>query len=103
MAPKIDSAILKALSLDSANTSIASHGGSGFASTFKITSKGSDGEERLFFVKQGKAKGSEIMFAGKFLILSFNLSSEVRLRPFHPNFRRPPSSNDNQNQESTQV
>jgi hypothetical protein len=64
MAPKIDPAILQALSLDAATTTIASHGGSGFASTFKITSKGSDGGEKLFFVKQGKGKESEIMFAG---------------------------------------
>lgn len=64
MAPKIDSAILKALSLDAANTTIASHGGSGFASTFKISSTGRDGEEKVFFVKQGKGSESEIMFAG---------------------------------------
>jgi protein-ribulosamine 3-kinase len=69
MAPKIDPAILKALSLDAATTTIASHGGSDFASTFKIMSNGSDGEEKLFFVKQGKGKESEIMFAGKSLYL----------------------------------
>ena len=64
MAPKIDPAILKALSLEAATTSIASHGGSGFASTFKLTSTGPDGEEKQFFVKQGKGTESEIMFAG---------------------------------------
>lgn len=63
MAPKIDPAILAALSLDAATTSIASHGGSGFTSTYKITSN-VDGKEKLFFVKQGKGKGSEIMFTG---------------------------------------
>jgi hypothetical protein len=65
MTRKIDPAILKALSLEAASTTIASHGGSGFASTFKITSTGSDGQEKLFFVKQGEGKASEIMFAGK--------------------------------------
>jgi hypothetical protein len=74
MVPKIDPAILQALSLDAATTTIASHGGSDFASTFKITSKGSDGDEKLFFVKQGKGKESEIMFAGNSLTscLTFN-------------------------------
>jgi hypothetical protein len=66
MALKIDPAILKALSLDAATTTIASHGGSGFASTFKITSKGTDGEEKLYFVKQGSGRESEVMFAGIF-------------------------------------
>jgi len=76
MAPKIDPAILRALSLDAAATTIASHGGSGFASTFKITSKGSDGEEKLFFVKQGKGRESEIMFAGTSYLISSNISSQ---------------------------
>ncbi|TVY16944.1 Ketosamine-3-kinase [Lachnellula arida] len=64
MTPKIDPAILSALSLDAATTSITSHGGSGFASTFKITST-AEGNEKLFFVKQGKGKASEIMFTGE--------------------------------------
>jgi hypothetical protein len=74
MVPNTDPTILKALLLDAANTSIASHGGSGFASTFKITSKDNDGEEKLFFVKQGKGRESEIMFAGKHLISYFTFS-----------------------------
>jgi len=91
MTPKIDPAILKALSLDAATTTIASHGGSDFASTFKITSKGSDGEEELFFLKQGKGKKSETMFAGESahllskeshnfnVQLSFRLLSQLRI------------------------
>ena len=63
MAPKLDPAITKALCLDAPSTTIASHGGSGFASTFKITST-VDGKEKLFFIKTGKGKDSEIMFAG---------------------------------------
>ncbi|KAH6670666.1 Fructosamine/Ketosamine-3-kinase [Halenospora varia] len=65
MAPKIDPAILSALSLDAATSSIASHGGSGFASTFKIMSKGKDGKEKSFFAKTGKGKESEVMFTGE--------------------------------------
>lgn len=64
MSPKIDLAILKALSLDAASTTLASHGGSGFSSTYKLSSRGSDGEEKLYFVKTG-GKKSETMFAGK--------------------------------------
>lgn len=75
MAPKIDPAILAALSLDAATTSITSHGGSGFASTFKITSN-VDGKEKLFFAKQGKGKASEIMFTGKLLPFQSNPTQE---------------------------
>jgi hypothetical protein len=63
MAPKLDPAILKALSLDAATTTLAAHGGSGFAFTGKVTSV-VDGKEKLFFVKTGKGKDSEVMFAG---------------------------------------
>ena len=74
MAPKIDSAILKALSLDSANTSIASHGGSGFVSTFKITSKGSDARGKVVFRQtREKLKEVKLCLLANFLILSFNL------------------------------
>lgn len=66
MSPILDPAILKALSLDVALTSITSHGGSGFSSTAKITTK-VDGEEKLYFVKTGSGKDAEIMFAGEYL------------------------------------
>lgn len=80
MGPKLDPAILTALSLDAATTSIASHGGSGFASTFKLTSTGSDGEERHFFVKQGKGRDSEVMFAGKTFIVFREISNNLSKR-----------------------
>lgn len=67
MSSKIDSAILKALALDAESASISSHGGSGFSSTFKIQAKNSDGFEKLYFVKTGKGKDSEIMFAGRLM------------------------------------
>jgi hypothetical protein len=63
MAPKLDPVILKALSLETSNTTLAAHGGSGFAFTGKVTSV-VDGKEKLFFVKTGKGRESEIMFAG---------------------------------------
>lgn len=69
MAPEIDSTILKALSLDASTTTITSHGGSGFATTSKITSI-VDGRERLYFVKTGRGKNSEIMFTGIYTLLA---------------------------------
>lgn len=63
MAPKLDPAIFKALSLEASNTTLAAHGGSGFAFTGKLTSV-VDGKEKFFFVKTGKGKESEVMFAG---------------------------------------
>lgn len=63
MAPKLDPAILEALFLDAANTTLATHGSSGFASTAKIAGM-VDGKEKLFFVKTGKGRESEVMFAG---------------------------------------
>jgi hypothetical protein len=65
MAPKLDLAIVEALSLDTAVTSIASHGGSGFSSTAKITTQ-VDGEEKLYFIKMGSGKDAETMFAGEY-------------------------------------
>lgn len=68
MALKVDPAILGALSLSAQNTSITSHGGSGFASSFKLSSTIIDGDgnerEKLYFVKVGKGEGSRVMFAG---------------------------------------
>lgn len=64
MPPKIDPAIARALSLDAATTTIESLGGSKFAATYKVVSKASDGSDRLFFIKTGKGKESEVMFRG---------------------------------------
>jgi protein-ribulosamine 3-kinase len=69
MAPKIDAEIIKGLSLDASTTTIASHGGGGFASTSKITGM-VDGREKLFFVKTGKGSGGDIMFTGILILLS---------------------------------
>ncbi|ETS73348.1 hypothetical protein PFICI_14953 [Pestalotiopsis fici W106-1] len=64
MAPSVDSAILEALGLDPTATKIGSHGGSGFASTFKISST-ADGKDTNYFVKTGSGPDAEIMFQGE--------------------------------------
>lgn len=63
MPPKVDPAIIKGLGLDPNVTKIASHGGSGFASTFKLSST-VDSKEKNYFVKTGMGPESEIMFKG---------------------------------------
>ena len=62
---KIDSAVIRALSLDPAKTTIAKHGGSGFSTTAKITTTLKDGTEKNFFIKTGKGKNAQVMFAGE--------------------------------------
>ncbi|KAI2632396.1 fructosamine kinase [Hypoxylon sp. NC1633] len=64
MSTKADAAILEALGLNSKDTKITSHGGSGFASTFKLSSA-VDGKEKNYFVKTGTGSDSEIMFKGE--------------------------------------
>ncbi|KLO93261.1 fructosamine-3-kinase [Fusarium fujikuroi] len=61
---KVDPAIVEALGLDPANSAINSHGGSGFASTFKITSE-KDGKPLNYFVKTGTGNEAEVMFRGE--------------------------------------
>lgn len=60
----VDSAILEALGLDAHNTTQASHGGSGFASTFKLAGV-KDGKAVNYFVKTGSGEDSEVMFRGE--------------------------------------
>lgn len=59
----VDPAIIEALQLDPANTKIASHGGAGFSSTFKLSSS-IDGSPINYFVKTGTGKDSDVMFKG---------------------------------------
>jgi len=63
MAPTVDPALIKALGLDAATTKISPHGGSGFASTFRLTAT-VNGEEVDYFVKTGSGSDSEVMFRG---------------------------------------
>ncbi|KIL89935.1 serine threonine protein kinase [Fusarium avenaceum] len=66
---KVDPAIIEALGLDPANSAINSHGGSGFVSTFKITSE-KDGKPLNYFVKTGEGKGAGVMFKGEHVSLN---------------------------------
>ena len=63
MVPTVDPAIIEALGLDASQTSISPHGGSGFSSTFKLSST-VEGEPVDYFVKIGSGKNAEIMFKG---------------------------------------
>lgn len=65
MAPTVDTAILDALGLEPANTKMVTHGGSGFSSTFKLSSI-KDGQDMNYFVKTGTGKDAEVMFQGKY-------------------------------------
>lgn len=65
--PAMDSAIAKVLSLEEPWPEMEELGGSGFASTYKITSK-ANGETKTYFVKTG-GPGSKAMFAGKSVLL----------------------------------
>lgn len=68
---KVDSAILEALGLNPDQTKITNHGGSGFASTFRLSSLAADGSPVNYFVKTGTGAEYELMFRGKLFILSF--------------------------------
>jgi len=61
---KLDPAIIKALSLDPANTTVASHGGSGFSTTAKITTS-INGEQKNLFMKTSRSKDAQLMFEGE--------------------------------------
>ncbi|KAI9815754.1 MAG: 1-phosphatidylinositol-3-phosphate 5-kinase [Pycnora praestabilis] len=61
---QLDGAIIKALSLDPTLTKVASHGGSGFSATAKITTI-VNGEDKNFFMKTGKGRDAGIMFQGE--------------------------------------
>jgi protein-ribulosamine 3-kinase len=64
MAPNVDPAISEALGLGPDVTKIASHGGSGFSSTFKLSST-LNGQAVNYFVKTGAGKDAETMFRGE--------------------------------------
>ncbi|KAF2109614.1 Fructosamine/Ketosamine-3-kinase [Lophiotrema nucula] len=66
-AMKIDPAVVKLLDIDPENTTVSSAGGGGCssASTSRITTKLSDGTQKLFFMKSGSGKDAEVMFKGE--------------------------------------
>ena len=67
---KLDSAVVRALSLDPAKTNVKSHGGSGFSTTAKISTTLEDGTGKHFFMKTGKGKDAEVMFRGEYASLN---------------------------------
>ncbi|KAI1111226.1 fructosamine kinase [Nemania sp. NC0429] len=64
MSSRVDPAIIEALGLDPNTAKLTSHGGSGFASTFKLTST-VDGKEINYFVKTGTGPDAALMFEGE--------------------------------------
>ncbi|KAI0874946.1 fructosamine kinase [Hypoxylon argillaceum] len=64
MASNVDPAIIEALSLNPHTTKLTSHGGSGFASTFKLSST-VNGKDINYFVKTGTGPEAELMFQGE--------------------------------------
>ncbi|CAK7567831.1 MAG: hypothetical protein SEPTF4163_005801 [Sporothrix epigloea] len=75
---QVDQAIVTALGLDPATATIESHGGSGFASTYKLTghrqdngSTSSNEAPRVqYFVKTGSGADAATMFRGEFASLN---------------------------------
>jgi len=66
MQSPVDSAIIEALGLNPVVTRLVSHGGSGFASTFRLRSV-VDGKEKNYFVKTGTDPCAAVMFQGKII------------------------------------
>lgn len=64
MSSRIDPAIVEVLGLDPSTARLTSHGGSGFASTFKLTST-VNGKEVNYFVKTGTGPDAALMFKGE--------------------------------------
>lgn len=63
---KVDPALLEALHLDPATTEMNSHGGSSFASTYKLSSTDPASGARIhYFVKTGSGPAAETMFRGE--------------------------------------
>lgn len=74
--PSIDPSILRALSLDASTAKIASHGGSGFASTFRITTSTTS-----IFVKTSPGSAAATMFEGEHASLNAINSAVPSLCP----------------------
>lgn len=62
---KLDSALIRALNLDTSRTQVKSHGGSSFASTAKIVTILNDGTEKQYFMKTGQGEDKATMFEGE--------------------------------------
>jgi len=64
MLPNVDPVILEALGLEATSSKMMSHGGSSFASSFKLVST-KDGQELVYFVKTGSGSSADVMFQGQ--------------------------------------
>ena len=62
---KLDPAVIRALKLNPSTAHVASHGGSGFSATAKITTTLEDGSEKYFFMKTGVGEDAKVMFEGE--------------------------------------
>ncbi|ERF77022.1 hypothetical protein EPUS_06890 [Endocarpon pusillum Z07020] len=79
MPPPVDPAILRALSLDPSTTKIASHGGSGFSSTFRLAT--TTKPLKSFFVKTSPSPDAALMFEGEHASLNAIHSAVPSLGP----------------------
>ncbi|KAF7504206.1 hypothetical protein GJ744_002579 [Endocarpon pusillum] len=79
MSPLVDPAILRALSLDPSATKIASHGGSGFSSTFRLAT--TTKPLKSFFVKTAPNPDAALMFEGEHASLNAIHSAVPSLCP----------------------
>lgn len=62
---KLDPAVVEALNLDASKTKVASHGGSGFSATAKISTVDQHGIEKHYFMKTGQGSDKALMFEGE--------------------------------------
>lgn len=62
---QLDPSIIRALSLDPATTTVATHGSSGFNATAKISTTLPTGTRKHFFMKTAPGKDAETMFRGE--------------------------------------
>jgi len=74
--PTLDPAIAHALSLDASSSRVEPHGGSSFASTFKISTP-----DRLLFMKTGRGPAARTMFAGEHESLNAIHNVDASLSP----------------------
>ncbi|EPE03766.1 fructosamine kinase [Ophiostoma piceae UAMH 11346] len=81
----VDPAIITVLGLDPETATIRSHGGSGFASSYKLTGRrldaGSDAPLTHYFVKTGSGPEAEAMFRGEHASLNAIAASAPQFCP----------------------
>ncbi|EJD46889.1 fructosamine kinase [Auricularia subglabra TFB-10046 SS5] len=77
----LDRAVLDALELDAFSTKVSAHGGSGFASTYKIQARINGEDTRTFFMKTGRGEDARVMFEGEHASLNAINDVEPTLCP----------------------